>query len=102
VDQAIRFEIEISQCTVILYFDCSDEQMIKRLLGRGLTSGRVDDNEETIKMRLNTFHLHTQPILNHFGKKVVKINAERHPDEIFVEVSECLNSLILHDKSHLM
>jgi adenylate kinase len=76
--------------------------MVKRLIGRGLTSGRVDDNEETIKLRLNTFHSHTKPILNHYSSKVVKINAERNPTVIFEEVSQCLNTLVLHDKSHLM
>ncbi len=35
-------------------------------MSRGLTSGRVDDNEETIKQRLKTFHEHTQPILDHW------------------------------------
>jgi adenylate kinase len=76
--------------------------MVRRLIGRGLTSGRVDDNEETIKLRLNTFHSHTKPILDHYGSKVVKINAERHPTVIFEEVSLCLNTLVLHDKSYLM
>jgi len=38
--------------------------MTKRLLHRGQTSGRVDDNEETIKNRLNTFHNQTLPVLD--------------------------------------
>ena len=38
--------------------------MTKRLLHRGQTSGRVDDNEETIKHRLKTFHDQTLPVLD--------------------------------------
>lgn len=29
----------------ILYFTCEEEELVKRLLERGKTSGRVDDNE---------------------------------------------------------
>jgi adenylate kinase len=41
-------------CTVLLYLNASEETMTKRLLSRGLTSGRSDDNAEAIKSRLQT------------------------------------------------
>jgi UMP-CMP kinase len=50
---------------------------VKRLLGRALTSGREDDNEETIKNRIQVFFDNTTPTLylyNIFGK-VFKIDA---------------------------
>jgi adenylate kinase family enzyme len=43
--------------------------MTKRLLHRAETSGRVDDNEETIKKRLDTFDKHSKPVIEHFHKK---------------------------------
>jgi len=43
--------------------------MTKRLLHRGQTSGRVDDNEETIKNRLKTFHNQTLPVLDLYEKQ---------------------------------
>lgn len=43
--------------------------MTKRLLHRGQTSGRVDDNEETIKHRLKTFHDQTFPVLDLYEKQ---------------------------------
>lgn len=94
VDQAIQFEKDVSPCSVILYFDCTDQVMVERLLSRGKTSGRVDDNEETIKQRLATFHTHTQPILDHYGAKVVRLSAERDPDVIFKDVEQTLDSVI--------
>ena len=94
LDQAITFEKDVSPCTVILYFECSDDVMIKRLLSRGLTSGRVDDNEAAIKQRLAVFHAHTQPILDHFGPKVVKLSAERDPNDIFKDVEKTLDSVV--------
>ena len=47
----------------------SDETMTKRLLHRGQTSGRVDDNEETIKKRLKTFHNQTMPVLDLYERQ---------------------------------
>lgn len=36
---------------------------MKRLMKRGETSGRVDDNEETIKKRLETYYKATEPVI---------------------------------------
>ena len=42
---------------------------------RGKTSGRVDDNEETIRKRLNTYKESELPVVEHFEKldKVKKV-----------------------------
>ena len=53
----------------VLYFEVADETMVKRLLKRAETSGRVDDNEETIKKRLKTFHDLTRPVIEHYNKQ---------------------------------
>lgn len=42
--------------------------MLKRLLKRGETSGRVDDNEETIKKRFKTFLESSYPVVEYFRK----------------------------------
>jgi len=43
-DQADRFEKDIGLPKAVLFFDCPEEEMEKRLLKRGETSGRSDDN----------------------------------------------------------
>merc|ERR1712044_123196 len=85
VAQGQEFEKEIAPCTKILYFDVKDETMTERLLKRGQSSGRVDDNVETIKKRLNTFHQHSEPVMDHYAAKCAKIPAERSVDEIFAD-----------------
>ena len=67
--QGQEFEKEILPCSQILYFDVSDETMTARLLNRGKTSGRADDNEETIKKRLDTFHKHSKPVVEAYAAK---------------------------------
>jgi len=99
VEQGIMFEQDITPCKGVLYFEVSDEEMTRRLLIRGETSGRVDDNEETIKSRLVTFHEATSPVTSHYQKqnKLHKIGAERAPDAIFADVEKSLDRIILAD-----
>ncbi|VDQ17356.1 unnamed protein product [Trichobilharzia regenti] len=50
--------------------------MRQRLLKRGETSGRADDNEETILKRFNTFNELTKPVIDHYKKqnKVITVS----------------------------
>ena len=92
VDQAIQFEKNVCKCAFLFFFDVNDQVMVERLLERGKKSGRVDDNEETIKKRLETFHTHTDPILKYFGDRVVRVNCARDVESIFGEVCNCIDS----------
>ncbi|XP_076058966.1 adenylate kinase 1 isoform X2 [Oratosquilla oratoria] len=88
--QGVRFEESIMPCSKVLYFDVPDEVMVERLLNRAKTSGRVDDNEETIKKRLATFHKHSEPVIHYYKDKCAQIPALGTPDDIFVEVTKFL------------
>lgn len=92
----IQFEQDVATCDVLIYFDVPDQIMTDRLIKRGETSGRIDDNEETIAKRLVTFHEQTTPILGYYGKqgKLVTIDANRNPDEVFDDVSQALQGLM--------
>jgi len=81
VEQGIDFENKIAPSKLVLYYNCKDETMTKRLLGRG--QGRADDNEETIKKRLVTFHEHSEPVMAHYKAKVATIDADTDADTIF-------------------
>ena len=52
-----------------VYIKVSDATMKSRLLKRAETSGRVDDNEETIVKRLKVFHDLTTPVVEYYGKQ---------------------------------
>jgi len=72
--QGQEFEKEILPCSQILYFEVSDETMTARLLNRGKTSGRADDNVETIKLRLATFHKHSKPVVAAYSDKCTTVS----------------------------
>ena len=69
VAQGEEFEKAIAPCKHILYFEVSDDTMTSRLLKRAETSGRADDNVDTIKKRLVTFHQHSEPVIKAYSSK---------------------------------
>eukprot|EP00914_Ancora_sagittata_P001662 GHVO01004059.1.p1 GENE.GHVO01004059.1~~GHVO01004059.1.p1 ORF type:complete len:195 (-),score=37.90 GHVO01004059.1:148-732(-) len=91
--QGIMFEGQVTEVECVIYFEVADATMTTRLLKRAETSGRVDDNEETIKLRLKTFHDVTTPVLDHYKKqnKVHTLNAEGSVDDIFTKVCAVLD-----------
>jgi UMP-CMP kinase len=49
-----------------LFFECPESVMEARVLARGATSGRSDDNVESIRKRFKVFIESTMPIVDHF------------------------------------
>ena len=47
---------------VVIGLEVNDEELTARLIKRGKDSGRSDDNEETIKKRLQVYHNQTSPL----------------------------------------
>ena len=88
MDQALKFEESVCPAHFILFFDCPEDVMTERLINRGKTSGRADDNAESIKKRFKTFVETSMPVVEYFEKmdKVVKVKATKGPDEVYEEV----------------
>ena len=63
---------------MILYFECSNDCMTSRLLGRAQSSGRADDNIDTIKLRLKTFEDQTIPVVKEYEDRVKQVSNELH------------------------
>ena len=71
---------------VLLALEVSEEELVKRLLNRGLTSGRSDDTNETvIRARIVEYKDKTTVVANYYEQfnKVVKIPGEGTVEEIF-------------------
>ncbi|KXT09847.1 hypothetical protein AC579_9295 [Pseudocercospora musae] len=94
MDQAIKFEEIVVPSKFTLFFDCPEETMRERLLNRGKTSGRSDDNEESIKKRFRTFVETSMPVVEYFEKegRVVKVDARPEPDKVYESVKEQLKA----------
>ena len=53
---------------------------------------RTDDNHTAIKKRLKIYHKDTEPLLEFYKNKLVKINGNQHIDEVKDEILEKLRS----------
>lgn len=92
LDQAHTFESSIVPAAFVLFFDCPEEVMQERLLKRGETSGRSDDNAESIKKRFRTFVDTSMPVVKYFEKeeRVEKVSATSPRDEVYEDVKKAM------------
>ena len=51
-----------TKVSAVLQLEVPEEMLTERLLNRGKTSGRADDNAETIRKRLEVYHSQTAPL----------------------------------------
>lgn len=66
-------EFKETSIELVLSLEVPEDELVKRLLGRGQTSGRSDDTEEVITKRIKEYHAKTAAVANHydaFGKLV--------------------------------
>ncbi|KAH0790878.1 Adenylate kinase family protein [Histomonas meleagridis] len=94
VDQAQTFEETVVSPKAVLFLDAPDDVLVGRLMNRGLTSGRSDDNEESIKLRIKVYHEKCIPVNGYFGERLHVINANRPPDVTFQDVKKVLDKIL--------
>lgn len=66
-------EFKETSIELVLSLEVPEDELVKRLVGRGQTSGRSDDTEEVITKRIKEYHAKTATVANHydaFGKLV--------------------------------
>ncbi len=80
---------------VLLQLDVDDEEIVKRILNRGKTSGRSDDNDESIiRNRISIFNDETAPVYNYYEKleKSVRINGIGSLEDIFDRLTAAIDA----------
>ncbi|KAH8175775.1 adenylate kinase domain-containing protein [Sarocladium implicatum] len=94
MDQAHKFEEAVCPAKLVLFYDCPENVMESRLLERGKTSGRSDDNAESIRKRFRTFIETSMPVVDYYEKegKVIKVDATASPDQVFNTTQKNLKS----------
>lgn len=75
-NQGIEFEARIAPADLALYFECSEDTMVQRIMARAAASAvkRDDDNEKTIRARLLTFKQNTNAILELYEPKTLTVS----------------------------
>ena len=75
--------------------DVPEDELMRRLIKRGLESGRSDDNAETIKKRLDVYHSQTQPLIEWYEREGIHyhINGLGELDRIFADICQVIDGL---------
>lgn len=78
---------------VMICLQVDEDELISRLLNRGKTSGRSDDNLEVIKNRLTVYEKQTKPIVEFYKNigKHTEIYGIGTVDEIFERISKVID-----------
>jgi adenylate kinase len=80
--------------SVMVALVVDDEELLKRLLNRGKTSGRPDDqNEELISKRIQEYNSKTKPVADYYQAqgKFVAIDGIGDIDFIFDEITRAIS-----------
>lgn len=98
MDQAVYFEQTVCHSQFTVFLDCPEDVMRERLLNRGKTSGRSDDNEESIVKRFRTFIETSMPVVDMFENegKVIKISATGSENEVYERLVHALGERDIH------
>ncbi|WP_298297677.1 adenylate kinase [Hydrotalea sp.] len=87
-------KLKHTQINAVLALEVSEEELVKRLLNRGLTSGRSDDtNEAVIRARIEEYNAKTAAVKAYYAKfnKVVDVKGEGTVEEIFNSLCSEIN-----------
>jgi len=76
----------------VLFYDVPQELMIERCMKRAETSGRDDDNAETIKKRIQQFFDQSMPVVDYYKRfgKVRKIDATGSISEVYAQSKDAV------------
>jgi len=96
MDQALKFDETVCPSSLVLFFSTSEDVMLKRLLIRGQTSGREDDNIESIKKRFKVYEADTMPVINHYNilGKVAKVDSSGTVEEVYASASTAVRAAL--------
>lgn len=78
---------------LVVSIDVPEEELMRRVLERGKTSGRSDDNAEVMQNRLLVYFGQTQPVIDYYRKnrRLVSIKGSRPVDEVANNIEEAIS-----------
>ena len=79
-----------------LFLSCDEETCVKRLLNRGQTSGRSDDEEAVIKKRFNTFYNESLSVLDELKQlgPFISVDSTLDPNIVDENITKELQMLV--------
>lgn len=60
----------------VIYLDVPEDELVERLIMRGIEEGRGDDEAETIRRRLRVYRESTEPLLDYYLERGVLVSVD--------------------------
>lgn len=81
--------------SAVIGLEVPEDELITRLVKRGEVSGRSDDNEETIKQRIQVYHKNTEPLMDYYKQTGIyyPIEGKGTVHEIFDQIAKVLKPI---------
>jgi adenylate kinase len=76
----------------VVLVEVSEEELVRRMLKRAELEGRSDDNEETIRRRLQVYREKTEPLIQYYEKTgaLRRVDGLGTPDEVYARIRAAL------------
>jgi adenylate kinase len=90
-------EFKNTKIHLVLALEVPEPELVKRMLGRGETSGRSDDTEEVIAKRIKEYHSKTQPVATYYNTqgKLEQVTGIHTIEDTFKMLSRHINKYLL-------
>jgi adenylate kinase len=75
--------------TVVL-LEVDADELVQRLMKRAAEEGRADDNEQTIRYRLEVYEAETSPLVAHYGEAVIRVDGIGTIEDVFSRIALAL------------
>ena len=83
-------EFKNTEIHLVLALEVPEADLVKRLVNRGITSGRSDDNEEVIAKRIKEYYEKTEAVAGHYHNfgKLERLKGDGTIEETFALISK--------------
>ncbi len=90
-------EFKNTKIDLVLALEVPEKDLIERLVKRGITSGRSDDNEEVITARIKEYYLKTEPVAQYYShqEKLERVEGHRPIEDTFNVLGKHINKYLL-------
>ncbi len=77
-----------------------EQELFKRIRGRGEDSGRSDDSVDIAKLRLNVYKEQTRPLMDYYSVqgKIVSVNGMEPVDKVFDKICLAIDTFLVSRK----
>ena len=85
--EALTAAVGADAIEVTILLEADEEEIVTRLLKRAAELGRSDDNEATIRRRLDVYREETQPLVAYYADTIVEVDGLGTVEAVFARIA---------------